>query len=43
VILSALAVAAIQARLAAVEQHQRLGVALAAQHRAGREGAGGFG
>jgi hypothetical protein len=40
--LPALGIAAIQARLAAVQQDQRLGVALAAQHRAGGKGTGGI-
>ena len=40
--LTALAVTAIETRLATVEQNQRLGIALAAQHCTGREGAGGI-
>src|SRR6185312_12885254 len=39
---TALRIAAIQARLATIQQHQRLGIALAAHRGAGREGAGGF-
>jgi hypothetical protein len=40
--LTALGIAAIQTSLATIQQHQRLGVALAAHRGAGREGAGGF-
>jgi len=39
---TALRIAAIQARLATIQQDERLGVALAAHRGAGREGAGGF-
>ena len=38
--LSALAISAVEASLATIQQHQRLGVALAAHRGAGREGAG---
>jgi len=40
---TALRIAAIQARLATIQQDERLGIALAAHRGAGWEGAGGFG